>query len=307
MADIKEVLAEFCGNAGAALSTLLGGDVSLALDGVGEKSASEIKAAMGGRVLLVPIDVVGNGVGSVAVVIPEDGAARAATLLTGEDRAPETLTDLHLSALSEVGSQLGDALTAALAAALGGSVTSQAGEPKVVEAGALDTEAAMVFADGAPSLGTGTLTTQGTKGALWIVVSKGLADSISKAAGGFSVGVGPGNSGGVSPVVRTASLMDLAPGLAGGESGNLELLRDVPLQVTVELGRTSKHIREILSFAPGSIIGLDKLEGEPVDIFVNDMLFAKGEVVVIDENFGVRISEIISQKERLNQLQALTR
>jgi len=165
----------------------------------------------------------------------------------------------------------------------------------------------MAFADGNPVLGTGTLTTKGAKGPLWVILSKGLADSLVRAAGGFSVGMSQGAGSGASPVVRSASLSELGGGLAAGESGNLELLRDVPLQVTVELGRTSKHIREILSFAPGSIIGLDKLEGEPVDIFVNDMLFAKGEVVVIDENFGVRISEIISQKERLNQLQALTR
>jgi flagellar motor switch protein FliN/FliY len=307
MADVKEVLAEFCQNAGTALSTLLGGDVSLSVESASEKGAEEVKAAVGGRSLLVPLEIAGDAMGSVAVVIPEDGAARAATLLTGEDSAPETLTDLHLSALSEVGSQLGEALSAALSGALGGAVTAQAGEPKVVEAGALDAEAAMAFADGSPVLAAGSLAAKGAKGALWIILSKGLGDALAQATGGFASGVSGSGSSSAPPSVRAAQLSEFAPGLAAGEAGNLDLLRDVPLQVTVELGRTSKHIREILSFAPGSIIGLDKLEGEPVDIFVNDMLFAKGEVVVIDENFGVRISEIISPKERLNQLQALTR
>lgn len=84
---------------------------------------------------------------------------------------------------------------------------------------------------------------------------------------------------------------------------NLNLLLDIPLQVTVELGRTKKLIKEILELAPGSIIELDKLAGEPVDILVNNKLVAKGEVVVIEENFGVRVTEIISQWERLAKLQ----
>ena len=83
---------------------------------------------------------------------------------------------------------------------------------------------------------------------------------------------------------------------------NLGLLLDIPLQITVELGRTRQRLEEILELTPGSIIELDKLAGEPVDVFVNSKLIAKGEVVVIDENFGVRITDIVSQKERLLNL-----
>ena len=85
-------------------------------------------------------------------------------------------------------------------------------------------------------------------------------------------------------------------------AANISLIQDVPLQVTVELGRTKKSIREILEFSTGSIIELDKLAGEPVDIHVNGQLTAKGEVVVIDENFGVRITEIVSPMERVQSL-----
>lgn len=73
---------------------------------------------------------------------------------------------------------------------------------------------------------------------------------------------------------------------------NIDLIMDVPLEVTVELGRSNKSIKEILDFAPGTIIELDKLAGEPVDILVNGKFVAKGEVVVIEENFGIRIVEI---------------
>ncbi|MFC7392559.1 flagellar motor switch phosphatase FliY [Scopulibacillus cellulosilyticus] len=83
---------------------------------------------------------------------------------------------------------------------------------------------------------------------------------------------------------------------------NLELLFDIPLQVSVELGQTKKTIKEVLELSQGSIIELDKLAGEPVDILINQKPIAKGEVVVIDENFGVRITEIINQRDRLNKI-----
>lgn len=76
---------------------------------------------------------------------------------------------------------------------------------------------------------------------------------------------------------------------------NIDLIMDVPLEVTVELGRTSKSIKEILDFSPGTIIELDKLAGEPVDVLVNGKFVAKGEVVVIEESFGIRVTEIIKE------------
>ena len=84
---------------------------------------------------------------------------------------------------------------------------------------------------------------------------------------------------------------------------NIGLILDVPLQITVELGRTKKSIKDILELSNGSIVELDKLAGEPVDIQVNGKFLAKGEVVVIDENFGVRITDIVSPAERAQKLQ----
>lgn len=84
---------------------------------------------------------------------------------------------------------------------------------------------------------------------------------------------------------------------------NLNLLLDIPLKVTVELGRTQRTIKDILELSQGSIVELDKLAGEPVDILVNNKLIAKGEVVVIDENFGVRVTDIVSQWDRIQKIQ----
>ena len=75
---------------------------------------------------------------------------------------------------------------------------------------------------------------------------------------------------------------------------NIDLIMDVPLEVTVELGRTHKKISEILDFGPGKIIELNKIAGEPIDVLVNGKYVAKGEVVVIEESFGVRITEIVN-------------
>ena len=89
-------------------------------------------------------------------------------------------------------------------------------------------------------------------------------------------------------------------GMPGGASAQgLDLLMDVPLKVTVELGRTRMQIRDVLELGKGSVVELDKLAGEPVDLLVNGKLIARGEVVVIDENFGVRVTDIVSPAERL--------
>ncbi|TYA14346.1 flagellar motor switch phosphatase FliY [Paenibacillus faecis] len=110
----------------------------------------------------------------------------------------------------------------------------------------------------------------------------------------------PGRNVNVQPV-QFANLGNPAYGQA--DVNNLNLLMDIPLKVTVELGRTQKQIKDILELSQGSIIELDKLAGEPVDILVNNKLIAKGEVVVIDENFGVRVTDIVSQWDRIQNLQ----
>lgn len=100
--------------------------------------------------------------------------------------------------------------------------------------------------------------------------------------------------------VSQAEFMPLhAPSSQDAAPANLGLLYDVPLSVTVELGRTKKSVREVLELSQGSIIELDKLAGEPVDIYVNQQRIARGEVVVIEENFGVRVTEIIQPHERI--------
>jgi len=104
------------------------------------------------------------------------------------------------------------------------------------------------------------------------------------------------------PNVQPVQFANLGMGHSAQESGNIGLIMDVYMELTVELGRTKKLIKDILGIGEGTIIELDKLAGEPVDILVNHKLIAKGEVVVIDENFGVRVTEIVSPMERMADL-----
>jgi flagellar motor switch protein FliN/FliY len=128
----------------------------------------------------------------------------------------------------------------------------------------------------------------------------GLGDMV---AGGGGGGQMSGAGGGQGPNVQSVQFPSFNQGGGGqAEQGNIGLLMDVYMEMTVELGRTRKLIKEILGMGEGTIIELDKLAGEPVDILVNHKLIAKGEVVVIDENFGVRVTEIVSPMERVNSM-----
>lgn len=142
----------------------------------------------------------------------------------------------------------------------------------------------------------------------------GLADLTAAPAapaedgGGLLAGLAGDDSGGMgglagafggSPNVQSVQFPNLTAAGGPNEQGNIGLLMDVFMEMTVELGRTRKLIKEILGMGEGTIIELDKLAGEPVDILVNHKLIAKGEVVVIDENFGVRVTEIVSPIERM--------
>ena len=114
----------------------------------------------------------------------------------------------------------------------------------------------------------------------------------SPMGGGGIMGGGRQNAG-PAVDVRPAAFQPLGGGSAGGAPSPIDLIADIPVRVTVELGKARKSVSEILALTAGAVVELDKMAGEPVDILVNGKLIARGEVVVIDENFGVRITDII--------------
>ena len=112
--------------------------------------------------------------------------------------------------------------------------------------------------------------------------------------------VAPAGGGEAKPASAAAKPFSMASvsAPAAGAEGNIEMLMDVPLNVRVELGRTRMYVEDILRLGDGAVVELDKLAGDPVDVLVNDKLVAKGEILVLNENFCVRITEIVDPKER---------
>jgi flagellar motor switch protein FliN/FliY len=94
----------------------------------------------------------------------------------------------------------------------------------------------------------------------------------------------------------------LTPKGGGGNMRDLEMIMDIPVKLSVELGRTRITIKQLLELAQGSVVGLDGLAGEPMDILINGYLIAQGEVVVVDDKYGIRITEIITPSERVQKL-----
>ena len=105
-----------------------------------------------------------------------------------------------------------------------------------------------------------------------------------------------------SATVAKAEFQQLSQAAVNGKASSIDLLLDVNLPVSIELGRTQLSISEILALGPGSVVELARLAGEPVDVMVNHKLVARGEVVVVDENFAVRITQLVTPQERLRLL-----
>ncbi len=103
-----------------------------------------------------------------------------------------------------------------------------------------------------------------------------------------------------APVAR-AQFGDLSPnaGAAGGQEMNLNLILDVAVTLALEVGRTRMPVRELLALTPGAVVELDRLAGEPLDVLVNGVRIARGEVVVVNEKFGIRLTDVVSANERM--------
>jgi len=116
-------------------------------------------------------------------------------------------------------------------------------------------------------------------------------------------GAQPAPGGAVEPAAQPANIFPrLAPGNPTEGTQDLDLILDIPVHLTVELGRTRIPIKHILQLAQGSVVELDALAGEPMDVLVNGCLIAQGEVVVVNEKFGIRLTDIVTPSERMRRL-----
>jgi len=295
---LKDFLASAVEAESANLSTMTGAQVTLKGPEVSFTNRDGLLGQLPDTVTAVKADFSSGFPGEHLFLLPEEAAKALASLINKEENI--TLDEMVMSVLGEAVSQLVGTQITALSDKTGNkAIASVPPEAANVPKAA----AALPAGEFAAALYTLELGDDKTH-QMWEVYGPAAAQAITQAlsggqaAPGAAAGGGGGAGGGAS--VQPVQFPSLTPKPTAQEQGNIGLLMDVKMEMTVELGRTKKSIKDILGMGEGTIIELDKLAGEPVDILVNHKLIAKGEVVVIDENFGVRVTEIVSPAERLN-------
>jgi flagellar motor switch protein FliN/FliY len=244
---------------------------------------------------------------------PKDLARRIAQTMMGAADDGGDINDAHLSTLSELSQSIISSISNGLGGKFNDTLSPSMPQMKVFNGpgdtpqfpGSIVKISYNMSVEGIPGARV-IHYIDGSSASRWAKAIRGAAapkaasfdmDFGAPAGGGAASGMG----GGVS--VNPINFPSLQQGSGAAQlPPNFELLLDVQMALTVELGRTKKYVKEILSLGEGSIIELDKLAGEPVDLLVNGKLIARGEVVVIDENFGVRVTDIVGPAERMARM-----
>ena len=304
--SLKDALSTLMGAVAPSLSGYLGGkNLTISNPVVEVKHSDAVRTDFQAKYVQVAMDFGGSLMGKNIVVYNSSDAGSISSLMMGDETgaAPTVLSEAHQSTIQEFTNQLLSSLATQFSNKIGGSISTT---PAILSM--VSKAADLQLPQGADLVKvTYDLSIEGVvTSKLYHIMDVNIASGLSGAMGGggssqtaqrqpqqYSGQVG------ISPV----KFPPLDEGIAPSVGGNISLLLDVPMTLTVELGRTTQLVQDILGLGEGSIIELDKLAGEPVDLLVNGKLIAKGEVVVIDENFGVRVTDIVSPVERLSGLQ----
>ena len=305
LARLEQLLADFLGRGASVGPLLLGQALAIGPPSLQPVLRNELAGVLPARAVAVELSFVQGGQGSLYLLLPEALTFTVVGCLLGEP--PAALDGSARGALAEVAGQLAGAGLGAVAEQTAG-VPLAFDPPGVGEPGLLPPlPGELLLATFDLTLGDGpaahcAVLLPGVTARSLLTLTQPPAPTRAAPAAGPAVAGRPAHAtpAPAAAAVRTASLPELAPAMGHAAAGprNIDLILDVTLQVTVELGRTKKQIREVLALGPGSLLELDKLAGEAVDVLVNGKLIARGEVVVIDENFGVRITDIVSPAER---------
>ena len=296
-------------SAATALGEMLGHPVAITTPRVAVVSAGEAREGLAWPAVLVLIDHTDGLEGRSLFVIGTGDASVVADLMMGGPGArSEELGEIPLSAVGEAMNQMMGSASTAMAELLARRVDISAPAVEVVDdataaAARLDVDAGGPLVRVAFDLRVGDLLDTTLMQLMPLPFARSLVDGLAGAPEPpGDAEEGPRLQAVPAPVAQPVQFPALDPAPRGGAAADIGMLLDVPLQVTVELGRAQLPIRRVLELVPGSIVELDKLAGEPVDVLVNGKQIARGEVVVIDEEFGVRITEIASQAKRLRGL-----
>lgn len=305
------------------LTNLVGKNVTIGMPLVEAVDRDALLASLPDEVIEIRLDYSEGIKGQHSFLFPTQIGTTIAGLMMGQDGVE--LNDAALSALEEAGNTMSGNSATVFGDKVGATVMTKPGETKKTLKASLKLPAGGFFKVNYP------VTIEGVPPAEFFeIFDMPVVDALvgtssmdngmdfgsmtggtpqQPAQGGMNMGQPAMNMG--MPMggmnmqqanVQQVQFPNLMPQSSAGDQGNIGLLMDVYMEMTVELGRTRRLIREILAMGEGTIIELDKLAGEPVDILVNHKLIAKGEVVVIDENFGVRVTEIVSPMDRVGDM-----
>jgi len=328
----KSILEGTAGSQSQNLSMITGLEVTVGSPHVDQVQRDTVLQSVPEEVLAIQIDMTGGIPGEHLFILSKDTAVRIASLANKDDSLTD-LDDMAVSAVSECVSTLTGTLITVFTDRTGNrSIQSASAEgsyvPKAmvrlpsgdfirvvwpVNIGGKPEQFVETFSlpfvrDVVAAAGGGGQTPHSGQTSMAAASTMGMQGMNMQGMypqqpmGGMFAGMGNPMGGMSPPNVQPVQFANLTMQSAPTEAGNIGLIMDVFMEMTVELGRTRKLIKEILGMGEGTIIELDKLAGEPVDILVNHKLIAKGEVVVIDENFGVRVTEIVSPMERMSDM-----
>jgi len=309
---LADILSHSFSPAGRTLETLLSKSVKFTSPSVESKPSAEIMSELGAGAVNLFTTLSGGVNGMACLVISADNASKVVNVLLGglstgalETAQLQTLKDAFVPIMGTVSVQMGMKLNTTInGSALEVSLSRSAKDLIIPEAKQIVKTTLNLNIEGVGVFKVNYLLSMATAEEILNISKKGSQKPQQNQGGGMNVSVNQPNMGYAQQGTNQIGIKGVAfPSLntAGQPSGNanLNLLMDVQMSVTVELGRTKMYIKDILGLGEGSIIELDKLAGEPVDLLVNGKLIAKGEVVVIDENFGVRVTDIVSPTDRI--------
>lgn len=300
---LKDISGSSMNAAATALSTILNKQVTIAEPHVNEVSPDKITADIPGAAIVVEVEYAGGIKGPTYIVFLKDHGARIADLMMGGDGTtpPEEINELYLGALGEALEQMIESSAASLSSSLGKTVTAAKPKIKVVDfQKGIPKELPVFKEDKVIKIDYNLTLGDLTEGKLVQLLPLNIAKPIVSAVMGEAPTKEPKPT--FAPGVHPVQFARLKPTEPTQLPANLKLLMDVPMNVSVEIGRKKMTLKNILDLGTGSIVELEKMANEPVDILVNGKLIAKGGVVVIDDNFGVRITDIVTPEERIEYL-----
>ncbi|MCE1246738.1 MAG: flagellar motor switch protein FliN [Firmicutes bacterium] len=285
-----------------ALTAILDAKVSFSGSKMVENPERTLYAGAAGNLLAFPMTLAGVVSGTMYLVIQTDDLAVIIDMMIGGNgSAPmEELDDMHMIVFVQAIKQLAGSFSQILSENIGASIEVKADKPQGPSEGVLtgSGNAAVLFnLQVEPVLGT----------SIQLLIPVILIDDIlnqsqdggNSRVGGFNQeGLNPnaGQSGG-SGALRKARFPSLGAEEKTEDAENIDIMMDIPLQLTVVLGKTGINLKDLVELKSGSIFALDKMAGEPVELYINDRFVGYGEVIVIDDNFGVRVIEVPSSAE----------